>query len=451
MRKYDSKNKTNIFIVIVICIAIFASIALFMKRVNSASKKEYLVDANSFLYDSDKNMWNLSGTGTIKSKWNGNYYLSYEKEEVKLNPQVVVFNNASRIINLYGVIYKINEDETVDRLTDETIIEDTMKPKFYKLADRKYLLVASNIKSDKGSFDAYDYLIVELDKMGNAVLSNNKVNVKTFKETVLKTSAYSFDIANEILTFGEIKIDLKKIIGSTNLYKPKSSTTTTTTTKSSEGGNGSGEGEGDGKSDGTYVDPRVYQAKNFSVVKNTIGTNYLTIDYSVYDPKNEFKNVFLEIERVSDGSIETYYLAKNGTSLTIKGLYPNEKYKLVYKYSYMDKKYNTQYDTFGIDYNIKTLLPETEIVVTKIIKDIVSYSIKSNAKLMYGIKVELYINGEANPYKTQDFDSETATDIYSGTFDISELEHVDYFDIKVPLITYATGETKTDLVLRIKN
>ena len=89
-----------------------------MKRINSASKKEYLVEANSFLYDADKNMWNLSGTGTIKAKWNGNYYLSYEKEEIKLNPQVVVFNNASRIVNLYGTIYRINEDETVDKLTD---------------------------------------------------------------------------------------------------------------------------------------------------------------------------------------------------------------------------------------------------------------------------------------------------------------------------------------------
>ena len=133
MRKYDKKNKTNIFIVVVICIAIFAAITLFMKRVNSADKSEYQLDANSFLYDADKNMWNLSGTGTIKAKWSGNYYLAYEKEEIKLNQQVVVFNNASRIINLYGTIYKINEDETVDKLGDETIVEDTMKPKFYKL------------------------------------------------------------------------------------------------------------------------------------------------------------------------------------------------------------------------------------------------------------------------------------------------------------------------------
>ena len=464
MRKYDSKNKTNIFIVIVICVAIFASIALFMKRINSASKKEYLVEANSFLYDADKNMWNLSGTGTIKAKWNGNYYLSYEKEEIKLNPQVVVFNNASRIVNLYGTIYRINEDETVDKLTDETIIEDTIRPKFYKLADRKYLLVASSIKNQRGSFEAYDYLIVELDKMGNATLTNNKVNMKTLKETVLNTSSYSFDIANEILKFGEIKIDLKKIIGSTNLYKPKSTTTRTTmtTTKpindepnenggNGEGGGGQGEGNGDDKPISSITDNRVYQAKNFSVVKNTIGTNYLSIDYSIYDPKSEYKNVFLEIERESDGSVETYYLAKNATSLTIKGLYPNELYKLRYKYSYLDKDFNTLYESFGIDYNIKTLLPETDIVVTKIIKDVVYFTVSASDRLMYGAKANLYINGQSEALKTQTFESENATDRFSATFDISDLGNVDYFEIKVPSITYATGETKTDLTIRVKN
>ena len=458
MRKYDAKNKTNIFIVVVISVAILASIALFMKRVNSASKDEYLIDANSFLYDADKNMWNLSGTGTIKEKWNGNYYLSYEKEDIKLNPQVVVFNNASRIINLYGKIYKINEDETIEALSGETIVETPNKPKFYKLADRKYLLIASSIKSARGNFEAYDYLIVELDKMGNATLTNNKINMKTLKETVLVTSGYSFDIANEIITFGEIKIDLKKIIGSTNLYTPKSTTTKspTTTAKQEEtpGGNGNGEGENGGDGDepiSSITDTRIYQAKNFSVVKNTIGTNYLSIDYSIYDPKSEYKNVFLEIERDSTGTIETYYLAKNATSLTIKGLYPNELYKVRYKYSYFDKDLNTLYDSFGIDYNIKTLLPETEIVITKIIKNVVSFSVKANDKVMYGAKAILYINGESEPAKSFTFNSETPTNILSYAFDIGDIDNVNYFEIKVPIITYASGDTKTDLMIRVKN
>ena len=63
-----------------------------------------------------------------------------------------------------------------------------------------------------------NYLLVELDKIGNAKLSNNKINLKTISPTKLVTSKYTFDIANEILTYGSDIIDLKKIIGSTNTY-----------------------------------------------------------------------------------------------------------------------------------------------------------------------------------------------------------------------------------------
>ena len=64
-------------------------------------------------------------------------------------------------------------------------------------------------------------MIVELDRLGNATLNNNEVNVKTFTETSIITNDYVFDIANEVLIYGENKIDLKKIIGSTNEYESK--------------------------------------------------------------------------------------------------------------------------------------------------------------------------------------------------------------------------------------
>ena len=60
--------------------------------------------------------------------------------------------------------------------------------------------------------------MVDLDKVGNATLTNHKISLKTFSETVIVTSNYTFDIANEILTYGSDKIDLKKIIGSSNAY-----------------------------------------------------------------------------------------------------------------------------------------------------------------------------------------------------------------------------------------
>ena len=63
--------------------------------------------------------------------------------------------------------------------------------------------------------------MIDLDKVGNATFTNHKVNLKSFSASTIVTSNYTFDIANEILSYGSEKIDLKKIIGSTNNYTKK--------------------------------------------------------------------------------------------------------------------------------------------------------------------------------------------------------------------------------------
>ena len=78
-----------------------------------------------------------------------------------------------------------------------------------------------------------------------------KINLKTITPTKLSTSEYTFDIANEILKFGELNIDLKKIIGSTNQYTPDENKPNNNPTGDGSGtgsGNGSGTGTGNGGS-----------------------------------------------------------------------------------------------------------------------------------------------------------------------------------------------------------
>ncbi len=466
IRKYDTANKRNITIVLCLCAVILIVFSIFMKRVNDLDKKEYDIEVNSVLYDKDKNMWNLDSTGTLKIKWSGAYYMNYKDEEIALNKQVVVYNNAAKTLNLYGTLYKINKDASVETLNDETIIEDTIVPKFYKLDDRKYLLIASDIKSGNGKFNAENYLIVELDKIGNATLTNNKINMKTLSETLLTTSSYTFDIANEILNFGEEDIDLKKIIGSTNEYKPKESTEENDTPNNgdsagensgtggssgdSAAGNGTdGSGEGSEGTGGETIDTNVYQDKNFSVVKNTVGTNYLNIDYSIYDPKDEYQNVFLEIENDNTKSIETYYLAKNGTNLKISGLEPNTKYNVIYKYSYFDEVEGLKYEVFDTNYSITTRVPETHITVSKLTNKEVHYAISENEPLMYGAKVELIIDEEIKD--SYIFTSENPTSTFKGVFNLSEYEEINYITIKTTSITYKTGEVIRDVVIKVKN
>ena len=466
MRKYDKKNKTNIGVVLGICALVIIVFSLFILRVREMDKKIWQIDANSILFDDDKNMINTSGTATIKAKWSGNYYLSYENEDYKLSKNAVVYNNAIKSLTIYGNAYKINEDESVEVLSDETKLEDTMKSRFYKLGDRKYLLVSSDIDSVNGSFHADNYLMVELDKVGNAVLYNNKINVKTFKETTLKTDAYTFDIANEILTYGEIDIDLKKIIGSTNQYKPQPSTTkkgntvpittettTTTTVVDSDSGSGNGSGSGEGGNgtghNSSITDDRVYQDKNFSIVRTVISTSSLSFDYSIYDPKSEYKNVFVEIENDDTKDVESYYLAKNANSLDINGLLPNTKYNVAFKYSYIADDGSTEYDVFNIDFSIKTLLPDINIAVLKVVKNNVYYTITSS-DIMYGLDASFYINNSDEASTEKSFESENGSNVFSGTFDISEYEGVNYVDIRVSRILYKSGSTNVNLHIRVK-
>lgn len=503
MRKYDKKNKTNILTVSLICVVILIGFSLFIKRVIDLDKKEYLIDANSVLFNSDKEKLVLEGTGTIKIKWNGAYYLNYDNEEYKLDRQVVVYNNANKLIKLYGTIYKINGDESIDTLKDETVINDVINPKFYKLADRKYLIVSETIRNEANTFLAQDYLIIELDKMGNATLTNNKIHMKTLMETNLVTSNYIFDIANEKLIFGNTIIDLKKIIGSTNEYIKKEESKI----DNINSGNGSGSGSGNGsqnkaqsnssnsestkadskgskeseessrestkeseesKEESTdnpsvpdkpsqdepepvkpIVDNRIYQDKNFSIVKNTIGTNYITIDYSIYDPKNEYKNVSMEIERTDTLETESYYLAKNGSSLTINGLLPNTRYNIRYRYSYLDSKGNVLYDSFDANYSFKTLLPDTVVNITRLSNKELTYEIRTDEKLLYGANVELYINGVLEG--TYTFNTEVAESKLTGKFDLTTYSNIEYIEIRVPSVRYATGYTETNLLTRVMN
>ena len=489
MRKYDKQNKRNFIIVAIICIIIISLFAFFIHKVIEVGKKEYTIESNSVLYDHERNLVTLDDEGIIKVKWSGAYYLIQDKEETLLDKQVVVFNNASKNINLYGTIYKINIDEKVETLKDETIIEDSVIPKFYKLADRKYLLIAPTIKSESKDFVAENYLIVELDKMGNATLYNNKVNVKTLKPTKLITSTYTFDIANEELDYAGTMINLKKIIGSTNLYNgedannessesskkskksnKESSNNQNNTSNNNNNGNGSGgvAGNGTGSNNGSgasqnYVTPsqnpssgnanievdnKTYQDKNFSIIRNKIGTTTLSVDYQIYDPQDEYKTVYMEVTDTSTNNVESYFLSKSATNILIRGLKPQTRYNIVYKYSYLNNG-NLDTNSFNTNYSITTLLPNITILVSRLTSSEVVYSIVCDETSMRGANVGLYLDDN---YKTSyKFTSSTLTSSFTGTFRLSDYGTFNYLKLKVDSIDFANGTSKVDIEVKEKN
>ena len=218
MRKYDIKNKRNIGIIIGISIIIIIMFFLVIKFFLSLNKEEYIVSKGNIVFDKDKTTIKLNSEGKIKTKWKGEYYLTYDGKDYELGNTALAFNEETTEIKLYGRYYEISSGSEINITSNETTIKNSLLTKFYKLADRKYLIIDKEIKSADNLLSTTDFLLVELDKAGNATLTNHKVNLKTFSETQIITSNYTFDIATEILTYGSDKIDLKKIIGSSNNY-----------------------------------------------------------------------------------------------------------------------------------------------------------------------------------------------------------------------------------------
>ena len=327
MRKYDIKNKRNIGIIIVISVIIIVMFSLVISLFLKADKKEYGVLGGTLVFDKDKTIIKVDNNdGVIKTKWNNDYYLIYNKKNYELGDTAITYNENNGQITLYGRYYEISSGDEIKITSDETVIKDSALTKFYKLADRKYLVVDREIKSTDGLLSTTDFLMVDLDKVGNAMLTNHKVSLKTFSETEIVTSNYTFDIANEILTYGSDIIDLKKIIGSTNTYTkedlvPEKGSGTgvdgiTDVTDNSAGdgtggsggggggaggsGDGTGTGEGNGNGSGTgagsgggsggnvILEEIKKASRNTSIVSVSSSVNTIGIDYVIYDPYSEY-------------------------------------------------------------------------------------------------------------------------------------------------------------------
>ena len=393
-RDYNLKNKINFVVIGVLSILIIIIFSLFIIKFVSIKKVEYSLNKGTVLFDVDYNKLNIDKSVIMKLKWNGNYYISSEDNDTILGRRVVAYNELTKNLDLYGKYYEILSNGEVNIDKDITNINTQSESKFYKLEDRKYLLVDRSIKSNDGALDTSNYLIVELDKQGNALLLNNEVHYKTLSEAIINTSSYSFDVANEILSFGEDKIDLKQIIGSSNQYKPSDSTSDGTDVNGGTGGNGgtngSGNGSGDGSGDGSGTggngtggnggtatgdngvinngedgEDVVIKKKKTSVLSVVPSIDSISVDYFVYDPNDEYKSVYVI---VSDGvNSNTVYLSKSNTNIILNGLKMGTKYNLKFMFSYLDDEGKMLSDSFS-EIDVSTVYPSYQVSLVKVSK-----------------------------------------------------------------------------------
>ena len=380
-RKYDIRNKRTFIIILILSIIIIGIFSLFIYKYKHAGKIEYNVSTGSIVQDNNKNYVEIMEDAILKVRWNGNYYLLYQDKKINLGKKVIVYDTISNGIKLYGKLYEIAESGKIIDHNDETDIKSTASAKFYKLDDREYLLVDKEITSEDKSINASNYLFVELDRMGNAKLSNYKLNLKTIKPTTLITSKYTFDIANELLKYESLDIDLKKIIGTSNQYKKdedeskkdndkdNSSDTINNGNNNQVIANGGGAGAtiiNNNNQNGEYISIEELKknVKTTSLIRAYASMTEIDVDYIVYDPYNEYKSIYAEIRK--GDSVETIQIVRTDTHMVFDGLKADTDYTINFYYTTIDSKTEkTILTSFG-ELNIHTKKPQYNIVVYKI-------------------------------------------------------------------------------------
>lgn len=483
-RKYDVKNKRSFIIIIILSVLVVGIFSLFIYKFSKASKIQYVIESGSILQDVKKNYITIDDDAILKIRWDDNYYLIYNDKKIDLGNKVIVFNTITGGMKLYGSFYEINSDGKIVENRNETVLDNTTDGKFYKLDDREYLLIDSKIYSDDKSIEASNYLLVELDKVGNAKLSNNKINLKTINPTKLLTSEYSFDIANEILNFGEYDIDLKKIIGSTNQYVPEAGKdenkdetmdgsgdgnnpgNSNVGNEPGTGGNGNGLGIGTGdvggpgdiinntdKGDITDIGEVMDKIKTTSIIRIVEGITSFDIDYVIYDPYDEYEYVYVLIDdkyRVDLSKNDTHITLdeetlndKNSTDESAKvRLEPGKNYSL--KFVYTVVKTNSESGsnesipfTFDEFKDLKTKMPIYKMSIYKLssINNILTYRVDlqdgfdiSKIKVSMSVENEMNDSDDLNNRSDNGIDGEVISEIdvrngyFLGSFDISKFD-----------------------------
>ncbi|MDD6272461.1 MAG: hypothetical protein PUA90_02940 [bacterium] len=220
MRKLSNKNKIYIIIFSLIVISMVVILIYAVKLSRNDLTNVYDISTNSVIYDEENNLIDTSVGGNISKSWDDVYYYVTDESKYDIGKVSVVYEKATEEVFIFGKNHQILLTGDILENSNKTTISDLKSPGFYKLGDRKYLIVSSEIYNEDKSIYTSNYLVVSIDKQGNASLLNDVINVKTINPMILTFDKYFFDVANEKIIVGNKEINLKLINGSTNEYIP---------------------------------------------------------------------------------------------------------------------------------------------------------------------------------------------------------------------------------------
>ena len=447
----------RLFIVLVVVVGFVVALFAFSIFVIGRNEEVYSVAAGSTVIDKNYNVVSLANNGQIRKSFTGDFSLQTVDEngnsaQYDLGKNSVAYSDFDYKFYLYGQAYLINNDTSVKKINQyEEISKAT--PSFYKLADRKYLLADKLIEAKEIGLKTDGYLLVNLDRQGDATLVNDEVNIKTINPIIIKGTYYDFDVAHEKLIIGGTEIDLANVIGTTNEFDD----TIASDSGTSDGGENTG-GTGGTSGDASrlvtaYYDNYIQRIKNSfnslygatsamndnleNVAKKTnvaldltrwtnltavtADPTTITVNYSVFDPNNEYTRIFLTLSEYGSAVENKYILSKENTSFTIRDLKPDTKYVVGYGYALAKIVDESQAEVSIDTVTIVTPIPKLSISINKITTNKVYYVLKLDKG--YAIsQAEIQLISDGVVIGSTVYDASMATDyMYEGSFSYDSL------------------------------
>ena len=419
MRKLNTKNKIFIAVFSIIVLSMTLLIVVAVVQATKNAKTVYNISSNSAIFDSETNLIDTSKGGTIAKRWDDSYYyLNSKDEKYEIGNTPVVYEKATEELHIFGNNYQVQPEGNIIENNEVVDINDLSKTNFYKLTDRVYLIVSPEIYNKDKSVYASKYLIVYIDKKGNASFLNDSINVKTINPTILTFDKFNFDIANEKLIINDKSIDLKAINGSTNEYVPKKENADVDVDikdfankynelvnsfqqyvdKSSAiiGANqevinslnfivtdSSGSGSNSNNNNISHGINLTRITKKASLRGAVSYPTYIDVSYSISDVADQYQVVYLIVTGTIDGekTTEKIILDKYSTGYRINGLTPRYEYTI--SLGYVEKIKDMSGEEVPTDsledvINVRTTKPNISLEVVKISKGYVYFNFKMN-------------------------------------------------------------------------
>ena len=427
MRKLNGKNKFYIFIFSLIVLVMVGLLVYAVSMTKRTGKTVYNVSSNSAVFDSETNLIDTSNGGEITKRWNNRYYyVSEEDDSYEIGSTPVIYEKSKDQVQIFGKNYQVYSDGSIIENENMVALSEFNKANFYKLDDRVYLIIAPEIYNSDKSIYANKYLIVYVDKQGNASVLNDAINLKTINPVKLVFDKYTFDVANEKLIIGETVIDLKLINGSTNEYVPKDKnddvkvdlgklvesynklvgnfqqyinnnklnvgsnqqiiTNNNTVINGSTGGSGNG----------AAVNNTTHITKKVSLRGAVAYPTYIDVSYLVSDVADKYQAVYLLVTGYIGGNLKTekIILDKYATSYRLSELSPKHEYSISLGYVEAVRGTDgepTLSDNIEDVINVRTTKSDVILSLDKISKGRVYFNVKmTNKYALESGKVSLY-------------------------------------------------------------